>query len=188
MKLSKRILACAVTAAMATSMLSACNGSSTTSGTTNSDGSSQANSTTAGNNENPGTSDNSSTGGNSGNVVEAPSNGTTLKWLGYYDLNTDDKEIVDKFGDEGYTVEYISTSSAEYFTKLAQLVASSDSPDMVRYEWQSYPHGVANNLYTSLDDYVDFDSDTWSGMKDMIENFNYGGKPNGATSVMNTTV
>lgn len=47
---------------------------------------------------------------------------------------------------------------------------------MVRYEWQSYPHGVANNLYTSLDDYVDFDSDTWSGMKDMIENFNYGGK------------
>lgn len=113
MKLSKRILACAVTAAMATSMLSACNGSSTTSGTTNSDGSSQANSTTAGNNENPGTSDNSSTGGNSGNVVEAPSNGTTLKWLGYYDLNTDDKEIVDKFGDEGYTVEYISTSSTE---------------------------------------------------------------------------
>ena len=179
MKLSKRILACAVTAAMATSMLSACNGSSTTSGTTNSGGSSQANSTTAGNNENPGTSDNSSTGGNGGNggnVVEAPSNGTTLKWLGYYDLNTDDKEIVDKFADEGYTVEYISTSSGEYFTKLAQLVASSDSPDMVRYEWQSYPHGVANNLYTSLDDYVDFDSDTWSGMKDMIENFNYGGK------------
>lgn len=32
MKLSKRILACAITAAMATSMLSACNGSSTTSG------------------------------------------------------------------------------------------------------------------------------------------------------------
>lgn len=181
MKLSKRILACAVTAAMATSMLSACNGSSTTSGasssTASSDGTSQANSTTAGNNtENPGTSDNSSTGGNSGSVVEAPSNGTTLKWLGYYDLNTDDKEIVDKFADEGYSVEYISTSSGEYFTKLAQLVASSDSPDMVRYEWQSYPHGVANNLYTSLDDYVDFDSDTWSGMKDMIENFNYGGK------------
>ena len=32
MKLSKRILACAITAAMATSMLSACNGSTTTSG------------------------------------------------------------------------------------------------------------------------------------------------------------
>lgn len=177
MKLSKRILACAITAAMATSMLSACNGSTTTSGSASDAGASQGNSSTT---ENSNSGNNSSTdgngGSNGGNIVEAPSNGTTLKWLGYYDLNTDDKEIVDKFADEGYTVEYISTSSNEYFTKLAQLVASSDSPDMVRYEWQSYPHGVANNLYTSLDDYVDFDSDTWSGIKDMIENFNYGGK------------
>ena len=177
MKLSKRILACAITAAMATSMLSACNGSTTTSGSASDAGTSQGNSSTT---ENSNSGDNSSTdgngGSNGGNIVEAPSNGDTLKWLGYYDLNTDDKEIVDKFNDAGYKVETISTSSMEYFTKLAQLVASSDSPDMVRYEWQSYPHGVANNLYTSLDDYVDFDSDTWSGMKDMIENFNYGGK------------
>lgn len=177
MKLSKRILACAITAAMATSMLSACNGSTTTSGSASDAGTSQGNSSTT---ENSNSGDNSSTdgngGSNGGNIVEAPSNGDTLKWLGYYDLNTDDKEIVDKFNDAGYKVETISTSSTEYFTKLAQLVASSDSPDMVRYEWQSYPHGVANNLYTSLDAYVDFDSDTWSGMKDMIENFNYGGK------------
>lgn len=179
MKLSKRILACAITVAMATSMLSACNGSTTTSGSASDAGTSQGNSSTT---ENSNSGDNSSTdgngGSNGGNIVEAPSNGDTLKWLGYYDLNTDDKEIVDKFNDAGYKVETISTSSTEYFTKLAQLVASSDSPDMVRYEWQSYPHGVANNLYTSLDDYVDFDSDTWSGMKDMIENFNYGGKQN----------
>ena len=122
MKLSKRILACAVTAAMATSMLSACNGSSTTSGSASNAGTSQGNSSTT---ENSNSGDNSSAGGNNGgSVVEAPSNGTTLKWLGYYDLNTDDKEIVDKFADEGYTVEYISTSSTEYFTKLAQLVAS----------------------------------------------------------------
>ena len=62
--------------------------------------------------------DNSSAGGNNGgSVVEAPSNGDTLKWLGYYDLNKDDKEIVDKFNDAGYKVETISTSSAEYFYK-----------------------------------------------------------------------
>ena len=194
MKLSKRILACAITAAMATSMLSACNGSTTTSGSASDAGTSQGNSSTT---ENSNSGDNSSTdgngGSNGGNIVEAPSNGDTLKWLGYYDLNTDDKEIVDKFNDAGYKVETISTSSTEYFTKLAQLVASSDSPDMVRYEWQSYPHGVANNLYTSLDDYVDFDSDTWSGMKDMIENFNYGGKqsrsfflPSANTSFVNS--
>lgn len=115
MKLSKRILACAVTAAMATSMLSACNGSSTTSssadsGNASGNTSSTANSSTSGTDNN--STDNSSASNNGGSVVEAPSNGTTLKWLGYYDLNTDDKEIVDKFADEGYTVEYISTSSA----------------------------------------------------------------------------
>lgn len=106
MKLSKRILACAITAAMATSMLSACNGSTTTSGSASDAGTSQGNSSTT---ENSNSGDNSSTdgngGSNGGNIVEAPSNGDTLKWLGYYDLNTDDKEIVDKFNDAGYKVE-----------------------------------------------------------------------------------
>lgn len=46
MKLSKRILACAITAAMATSMLSACNGSTTTSGSASDAGTSQGNSST----------------------------------------------------------------------------------------------------------------------------------------------
>lgn len=77
MKLSKRILACAITAAMATSMLSACNGSTTTSGSASDAGTSQGNSSTT---ENSNSGDNSSTdgngGSNGGNIVEAPSNGT----------------------------------------------------------------------------------------------------------------
>lgn len=76
MKLSKRILACAITAAMATSMLSACNGSTTTSGSASDAGTSQGNSSTT---ENSNSGDNSSTdgngGSNGGNIVEAPSNG-----------------------------------------------------------------------------------------------------------------
>ena len=74
MKLSKRILACAITAAMATSMLSACNGSTTTSGSASDAGTSQGNSSTT---ENSNSGDNSSTdgngGSNGGNIVEAPS-------------------------------------------------------------------------------------------------------------------
>lgn len=70
MKLSKRILACAITAAMATSMLSACNGSTTTSGSASDAGTSQGNSSTT---ENSNSGDNSSAGGsNGGNIVEAP--------------------------------------------------------------------------------------------------------------------
>lgn len=175
MKLSKRITACALSAIMAASVLTACNSSTTSGGNT----STTQSGTTSGTNES-GTTESGTTGGDTsstgGEIIEAPTNGDTLKWLGYYDLNTDDKEIVDKFEDAGYKVEFLSTTSTEYFTRLAQLVASSDSPDMVRYEWQSYPHGVANNLYTSLDSYIDFDSETWSGIKNMIESFNYGGK------------
>ena len=175
MKLSKRITACALSAIMAASVLTACNSSTPSGGNT----STTQSGTTSGTNQS-GTTESGTTGGDTsttgGEIIEAPTNGDTLKWLGYYDLNTDDKEIVDKFEDAGYKVEFLSTTSTEYFTRLAQLVASSDSPDMVRYEWQSYPHGVANNLYTSLDSYIDFDSETWSGIKNMIESFNYGGK------------
>ena len=82
MKLSKRILACAITAAMATSMLSACNGSTTTSGSASDAGASQGNSSTT---ENSNSGNNSSTdgngGSNGGNIVEAPSNGDTLTMI-----------------------------------------------------------------------------------------------------------
>lgn len=82
MKLSKRILACAITAAMATSMLSACNGSTTTSGSASDAGTSQGNSSTT---ENSNSGDNSSTdgngGSNGGNIVEAHSSGSVTMIL-----------------------------------------------------------------------------------------------------------
>ena len=172
MKNKKRIISCLLAAALASSMLTACN-TGTASGTS-SGGQTSSTQSTGGETSTDG--DTSSGGSTGASIDNAPSNGTVLKWLGYYDLNTDDKEIVDIFADKGYTVETINTSSAEYFTKLAQLVTSGDSPDMVRYEWQSFPHGVSNNLYMPLDDYIDFDSETWVDMKDTIETFNYAGK------------
>ena len=173
MKLSKKILCGVLCASMAASMMTACSNSTPA---TSDAGSGTSNSADASNSGTSSAATSDSSSGSSGNVIEAPSNGTVLKWCGYYDLNTNDKEMVDKFADEGYSVEYISTTSSEYFEKLAQLIASSDSPDLVSYEWVSFPHGVSKNLYTPMDDYIDFDSPTWSGMKDTIENFNYGGK------------
>ena len=126
MRLSKRITACVLSAVMAASVLTACNTSSTSGGDT---------STTQSGTTSGGTNSGGTNGGDTSSnveIVEAPTNGDTLKWLGYYDLNTDDKEIVDKFEDAGYKVEFLSTTSSEYFTRLATLIASSDSPDMVR--------------------------------------------------------
>lgn len=178
MKLSKKILCGVLTAAMALSTLSACSGTTTsqgTSGTGDASGSTSGSTSTNTDNSSSGTGDTENSAGN-GEIVEAPSNGSVLKWLGYYDLNTNDKEMVDKFADAGYTVEFLSTTSTEYFEKLAQLISSDDSPDLVSYEWQSFPHGISKNLYTAMDSYIDFDSELWSGMKNTIDSFNYGGK------------
>lgn len=173
MKLTKKILCGALAATFAASCFTACSNNSGTGsngtsnpGTSDSDTSDKTSTSNGGNTENSGSSE----------IIEAPSNGSVLKWLSYYDLNTNDKEMVDKFNDAGYTVEYTSTTSAEYFVKLSQLISSDDAPDMVGYEWQSFPHGITKNLYTPMDSYIDFTNDTWVGMKETIDNFNYGGK------------
>ena len=172
MKLSRKFLCGLLTVALTASVFTACGGDTQSVSSANGDNSGNV-------------SDNVSDTQNSGNtssdgskeVLEAPSNGSVLQWLGYYDLNTDDKVIVEEFNEAGYTVEYIATQSGSiYFEKLAQLVASDTSPDMVRYEWMSFPHGISKNLYMPIGDYIDFESPTWSGISNVIENFNYGGK------------
>ena len=179
MKLSKRILCGLLTTALAVSTFTACSQPGTSSRSTGGN-SSSADSQSGGNTDSDSDSGSDDQQGgsenNGGGTAEAPSNGTVLEWLGYYDLNVQDKEVVDKFNDKGYTVNYNATTSTEYFTKLAALIASSDSPDLVSYEWMCFPHGMSKNLYTALDDYMDFDSPTWSGIKDTIDTFNYGGK------------
>ncbi|MCH5324373.1 MAG: extracellular solute-binding protein [Eubacterium sp.] len=180
MKLSKKVLCCMLAGAMAVSMATACSnstGTSSTGGNTSSGGTTD-NSNSGTNNEN--STDNSeggnNEGGNGGGTVEIPSNGSVLQWCGYYDLNTQDKELVERFNDAGYTIEYIATTSSEYFVKQSQLISSGDAPDMVSYEWKCYPHGIQQNLYTPLDDYIDLDSALWSGIKTYADDYTYAGK------------
>ncbi|MBQ8171576.1 MAG: extracellular solute-binding protein [Oscillospiraceae bacterium] len=109
--------------------------------------------------------------GNSGKIV----------WLGYYDLMTDGSAseqykvfTSDVYGGE---IEYVSSPSNEgYFEKLGTLIASDDSPDIVRYEWLSYPMGMSKNMYESVDGLIDFTTPLWSDMSDIIEDFAYKGK------------
>ncbi len=169
MKLTKKALCCILTATMAITSLTACQN---TTSTESAGGETSSTANTPGTTTEPG--ENSESSG--GTVTELPSNGSVMKWCGYYDLNTQDKDMVEKFNDAGYTIEYIGTTSGEYFVKQAELIASGDAPDLVSYEWMCYPHGIQQNLYTPMDDYIDFDSPLWSGMKQTIDNFNYGGK------------
>ena len=108
-------------------------------------------------------------------VVEIDENQETgtIKVLIYYDLVKQDSDIVDLFESRyGGSIEQgICSSGAGYFEKLGTLVASDLSPDIVRYEWMSFPHGMSRNMYTPLDSYIDLDSDTRRkmGVKELLQ-------------------
>lgn len=113
-------------------------------------------------------------------VVEIDENQETgtIKVLIYYDLVNQDADLVDLFETRynGSIEQEICSSGAAYFEKLGTLVASDLSPDIVRYEWMSFPHGMSRNMYTPVDSYIDLDSDLWVGMKDIAEQYVYNGK------------
>lgn len=160
MKNSKKITAVVLAAAMLVTM-TGCNGNKTAGGTGDS------------------TPDVSQT---FAEVTAAPIDTTaptgTIKWLVYEDLLTNNATMVTKFESEyNATIEQqITGSGPEYFETLGTLIAADDSPDIVRYEWMSFPHGMSYNMYTPVDSYIDLDSDLWVGVKDVAEQFVYNGK------------
>lgn len=107
-------------------------------------------------------------------------NAGTLKYLGFYDITTDQKgtEQCLIFQSELYggKIEYINTAfGTAYYDKLANLIASDDSPDIVTKDALMYPGNVPKNLFTALDDKIDIDSPLWKDMKDVVNSFGWKG-------------
>ena len=100
----------------------------------------------------------------------------------YYTFETDwessNEENLAKFETQyGGTIEVkLCPSSPEYFNQIGVLVTSGSSPDLVRYEWRSFPHGMSYNIYTPLDSYIDINSDLWKDMKPLADQFKYNNK------------
>lgn len=101
-----------------------------------------------------------------------------VRALCYYDLTSAQSELVEILAQRfGGTIETDQApSGSAYFDKLGTLVATGDSPDIVRYDWQAYPDGISKNMYTPLDEWLDMDSELWANEKEVIEAFNYAGK------------
>ncbi|MBQ9948934.1 MAG: extracellular solute-binding protein, partial [Oscillospiraceae bacterium] len=105
-------------------------------------------------------------------------NAGALKFLGYYDITAgSDQYLVFQTDDWGGSIEYNSCGSGPaYFEALGVLIAADDSPDLVTYEWLSYPGGMTKNMYEPLDEYIDLDAKLWADMKNTIEDFSYENK------------
>lgn len=103
----------------------------------------------------------------------------TIKYLTYEsNFLKDSAEMIALFEQRyGGQVEADTTAtSLTYFEMLASRIAAGDSPDLVRYEWISFPHGMSYNMFTPLDTYIDLDSDLWSGIKNIADQYAYNGK------------
>lgn len=77
---------------------------------------------------------------------------------------------------DGSFEHILCQSGNAYFERLGTLISTGLSPDLVRYEWRSFPHGISYNMYTPLDTYIDIDSDLWKSVKELAEQFVYNGK------------
>ena len=102
----------------------------------------------------------------------------TIKWLVYEDLVSEMADTVMLFETRygGSVEQEICGSGSAYFDKLGTLIAGGESPDIVRYEWRSFPHGMSYYMYTPIDSYIDFDSELWTGVKEVAEQFVYNGQ------------
>lgn len=112
---------------------------------------------------------------------EPSGNAGVVKYLGFYDITTDQKgteqTLIFKSDVYGGDIEVMRVSFGdEFYNKLAAFVASDDSPDLVTKDALLYPGNVGKNLFEPLDDYIDLNSALWKDMAPIIENYKYKGQ------------
>ena len=74
----------------------------------------------------------------------------------------------------GIKIEYDRVVNTEKTAKLQKRIAAGDSPDVFCCIF--YPSLVTRNYVQNLDKYFDYNSKVWSGIKNMLDNYMWGGK------------
>ncbi len=103
-----------------------------------------------------------------------------LRYLGFYDITKDQKGteqcLIFQSDLYGGSFEYISTpSGSAYYDKLANLIASDDSPDIVTKDAMLLPGNVSKNLFEPLDGKIDLTAPQWKDISSIVEQFSWKG-------------
>ncbi|MBQ8904375.1 MAG: carbohydrate ABC transporter substrate-binding protein, partial [Oscillospiraceae bacterium] len=113
----------------------------------------------------------------------------TVKFLSSWDINPADgkpKQVSLEMFETNYggKIEYLPCTWEERYEALGKMIAAGDSPDMFSAgDLDCFPQGAVSKMFLPLDDYVDFDSELWSPMKEVNDQFVFNGKHYvGATS------
>ncbi len=73
-------------------------------------------------------------------------------------------------------LEFIRTTYAELPTKVAQMVMSGSSPDLIKYKGQDFPNFIYNDLVQPIDSYINFDTPLWQNVKAVNDQYKINGK------------
>jgi len=77
----------------------------------------------------------------------------------------------------GGTIKTVMTTHEEYYTHLAALVSSGDSPDLIQMRgWDFYPTHIIKGLAANVDGLVDFNTLLWKDVKEANESAKFNGK------------
>lgn len=103
----------------------------------------------------------------------------TIKWFSFYDPfhattagNT--KSISLELFEAKYDgeIEYVPTTWEAQFTDLATRILGGDGIDFIAGgDLDSFPKGVTNGQFIPYDEYIDWDSELWSAVKDLNDQF-----------------
>ncbi|MBO6231023.1 MAG: extracellular solute-binding protein [Ruminiclostridium sp.] len=114
-----------------------------------------------------------------GKLYETGKTAGTLHALCFYDFHNvaPEVDICELYAERfGGTVETEIAGSLEINERLGVLMASGQSPDIIRSGWDYMPSYFINNRVMPLDDWLDIDSPIWGSMGDVIEKFACNGK------------
>lgn len=107
----------------------------------------------------------------------------TIKWFSFYDPfhatnSGNTKALSLELFEEKYdgVIEYIPTTWENRFNDLSTKIIGGEGLDFIAGgDLDSFPNGVTNGMFQSVDEYIDYDSDLWAPVKDLNDMFFLGG-------------
>lgn len=107
----------------------------------------------------------------------------TIKWLSSWDINSSDNEgkstpaflvaFEERYGGK---IEWYQCTFEERYEQLAKSINGGEGIDFFYAgDLDAFPKGVVRNMFVPSDDYIDYDSPLWDGVREINDGFIWNG-------------